>query len=92
MQNVKRNTTEERYGLKIMSFFKKVWSKIKDIWSKVCGFFKGVWQKVTGWIKEKTKDVKWKEVWDKCTTGILIFLMASPLLILGYIFLWFMLK
>lgn len=42
--------------------------------------------------KEKTKDVKWKEVWDKCTTGLLIFLMASPLLILGYILLWFVLK
>lgn len=30
-----------------------------------------------------------KEIWDKITTGILIFLMASPVLILVYIFLWF---
>ena len=60
--------------------------------TKITGFFKNTWNKVTSWFKEKTKNVKWKEVWDKCTTGILIFLMASPLLILGYIFLWFMLK
>lgn len=31
-------------------------------------------------------------VFDKITTGILIFLMASPILILGYIFLWFILN
>jgi hypothetical protein len=29
---------------------------------------------------------------DKITTGILIFLMASPILILGYIFAWFLTK
>ncbi len=29
---------------------------------------------------------------DKITTGILIFLMSSPILILGYIFLWFILN
>lgn len=38
------------------------------------------------------KKKKWKAVWDKVTTGILIFLMASPFLILGYIFYWFMTK
>ena len=59
---------------------------------KITDFFKNTWNKVTSWFKEKTKDVKWKEVWDKVTTGILIFLMASPILILGYIFLWFALK
>ncbi len=31
-------------------------------------------------------------VFDKITTGILIFLMASPILILGYIFVWFVLN
>ncbi len=31
-------------------------------------------------------------VFDKITTGILILLMASPVLILGYIFLWFVLN
>lgn len=50
---------------------------------------KDLWGKITGWIKEKTKNVNWKVVWDKITTGILIFLMASPILILAYIFLWF---
>jgi len=35
------------------------------------------------------KKRKRKAIWDKITTGILILLMASPLLILAYIFLWF---
>ena len=39
---------------------------------------------------EKKKKIN--AVWDKITTGILIFLMASPFLILGYIFMWFMNK
>ena len=33
-----------------------------------------------------------KEIWDKVTTGILIFLMASPILIVSYILLWFFLR
>ena len=33
-----------------------------------------------------------KEIWDKVTTGILIFLMASPILIVTYILLWFFLR
>ena len=33
-----------------------------------------------------------REIYDKITTGILILLMASPLLILLYIFLWFVLR
>lgn len=36
------------------------------------------------------KKKKWAAVWDKITTAILIFLMTSPLLILGYIFYWFL--
>ena len=51
-----------------------------------------IFTKIASAFKEKTKNVKWKEVWDKVTTGILILLFASPLLILGYIFLWFILK
>lgn len=51
-----------------------------------------IWGKVVNFWNEKTKNVKWKEVWDKVTTGILIFLMASPLLILGYILLWFIMR
>ena len=38
------------------------------------------------------RNKKWKNFWDKVTTGILIFLMASPFLILGYIFMWFITK
>ena len=41
---------------------------------------------------KKAKRAKWLRIWDKCTTGLLIFLMASPILILAYIFLWFIFK
>ena len=37
-------------------------------------------------FKKTVKKVNWKKVWDKVTTGILILLMASPILILVYIF------
>ena len=42
--------------------------------------------------EQLAKKKKWRAIWDKVTTGILIFLMASPLLILGYIFMWFLTK
>lgn len=51
--------------------------KIKDFFAK---------------IKEWFKSNSFKNVWDKFTTGILILLMASPLLILLYLLLWFLLK
>ena len=35
------------------------------------------------------KKINWKEVWDKFTTGLLILELASPVLVLVYIFLWF---
>ena len=35
---------------------------------------------------------KRKEIFDKITTGILILLLASPIAILTYIFLWFVLR
>ena len=35
---------------------------------------------------------KWKAVWDKITTGILIFLLATPVLVLAYILIWFLSK
>ena len=38
------------------------------------------------------KKKKWRNRWDKITTGILIFLMATPVLILAYIFIWFLTK
>ena len=39
---------------------------------------------------EKAKKAKKAAIWDKITTGILIALMASPILILTYIFVWFL--
>ena len=38
------------------------------------------------------KKKKWAAIWDKVTTGLLIFLMASPIFILAYIFLWFIFR
>lgn len=42
--------------------------------------------------EQLAKKKKWAAVWDKFTTGILIFLMSSPILILAYIFLWFIFR
>lgn len=42
--------------------------------------------------EELAKKKRRAEIWDKISTGILIFLMASPILILGYIFIWFLTK
>lgn len=42
-------------------------------------------------LKEKRKKTL-ANIWDRFTTGLLIFLMASPFLILLYIFLWFVLR
>ena len=69
-----------------------VMSKIKGFFGKIGDFFAGVWNKCADFFKEKTKNVKWKIVWDKFTTGLLILLIASPVLILAYIFLWFILR
>ena len=38
---------------------------------------------------EQAKKKRIKEIWDKVTTGLFIALLASPVLILLYIFLWF---
>ena len=35
---------------------------------------------------------KIQAIWDKVTTALLILLMASPFLIVGYILLWFLSK
>ena len=81
---------------KVGNFFKNVWSKVasffKKVWGNVSGFCKNVWNKCVTFFKEKTKNVNWKEVWDKCTTGLLILIIISPLLILGWIFLWFVFR
>ena len=89
---------------KVKGFFVKVGSAIKSffvdkvaptavkVWKVSSTWVKTTWGKFVAWVKETTKDIKWKDVWDKCTTGLLILLMASPILILGYIFLWFILR
>jgi hypothetical protein len=38
------------------------------------------------------KKRKWSAFWDKITTGLLIALMATPVIILTYIFMWFILR
>ncbi|MBQ8528711.1 MAG: hypothetical protein IJ459_03140 [Clostridia bacterium] len=58
--------------------------------AKILDSVKGFFGKCVDWFKEKTKNVKWKEVWDKVTTGLLILVMASPIFILAWIFLWFL--
>ena len=65
---------------------------VKEKCAKAFGFVKDKCLKLVAWVKEKLSKVNWKVVWDKTTTGILIFLMASPILILAYIFLWFIFK
>ncbi len=76
----------------IVKVWKIVSGAVVNAYKKCIGAIKSVWGKFIAWFKEVTKDVNWKEVWDKCTTGLLIFLMASPILILGYIFLWFVFR
>ena len=83
---------ETKTGEESTNVFKKCLNTAKGLFKKCSAFVKDAWTKSVKWFKEKTKDVKWKDVWDKFTTGLLILLMCSPLLILGYIFLWFVLK
>lgn len=42
--------------------------------------------------EQLAKKKKWAAIFDKITTGILILLMASPVAILAYIFLWFIFR
>ena len=63
-----------------------------DKMEKLLDSVKNVYGKCKDWVLKKTEHVNWKEVWDKITTGILILLMASPVLILLYIFLWFVMR
>ena len=70
-----------------------------NVMNNIKGFFSGIktscvdlWKKAVALFKDKTKNVKWKEVWDKFTTGLLIVLLASPVLILAYIILWFVFR
>lgn len=58
---------------------------MKEALKKFTDKCKSLWGKVKDWAKT----VNWKEVYDKFSTGLLIFLMASPFLVLLYIILWF---
>lgn len=40
--------------------------------------------------EEQAKKRRMREIWDKVTTGLFIALLASPVAILLYIFLWFL--
>ncbi len=42
--------------------------------------------------EQLAKKKKRAEVWDKITTGLLIFLMTTPFLVIAYIFIWFIAK
>lgn len=81
---------------KVKSFFGKIGAGIKKAWSVSGGvavaFIKKYWNIFSNWLHEKTSTKKFKFFMDKVTTGLLIFLMCSPVLILGYIFLWFILN
>ena len=39
--------------------------------------------------EEQARKKRVKQIWDKVTTGLFIALLASPIAILLYIFLWF---
>ena len=41
------------------------------------------------YAEEQAKKRRTREIWDKVTTGLFIALLASPVIILLYIFLWF---
>ena len=41
---------------------------------------------------EQAEKRRKREIWDKITTGLFIALLASPILILLYIFIWFALR
>lgn len=43
-------------------------------------------------LASKLTSPKGKIVVDKITTGLLILMLCSPLLVLGYILLWFVLR
>ena len=59
--------------------------KIKELFGKVAAKCKNFFKKTLEWIKK----INWKVVYDKFTTGLLILLLTSPVLILLYIVLWF---
>ena len=92
---------------KIGSAIKTGWSKVapylKTAYDYTLGFvikyivigfrfLKAKYNAFKEWLSVKTKTAQFKVVMDKFTTGLLIALMCSPILILGYIFLWFVIN
>ncbi|MBR5241755.1 MAG: hypothetical protein IKV20_01330 [Clostridia bacterium] len=59
--------------------------KIKELFGKGAAKCKNFFKKAWAFIKKPN----WKVVYDKFTTGLLIILLCSPVLILLYIVLWF---
>jgi len=47
---------------------------------------------ITEKVSKKLTSPKGKVVVDKITTGLLILMLCSPLLVLGYILLWFVFR
>ena len=43
------------------SFFKRVWSKIKEFWDKVVNFFRSLWEKISGLFKDREKFIEKNE-------------------------------
>ncbi len=72
---------------KITNFFKKFWSKTKEI-CKACarGIKNGSRRTVEAFKDPKERAL----IWDKCTTGLLMLVFATPLIIIVYIFSWFL--
>lgn len=70
-----------------VSFFKRAIPATRD-------FFVNAYRKTVDFIKNfEWPDKKgWAHIWDNVTTGLLIFLFASPLIILAYILIWFVVK
>ena len=79
-------TTEQEKGTVFImaKFMTTVKEKLTKAWKSVVS---GVSRAV-----EYIKSWNWKMIWDHTTTGLLILFIVSPLLILAYIFLWFILK
>lgn len=73
---------------KVAAFFKAAPGKIAKFFKELPSNLVKLRKNFIPWVKS----IKWKIVWDHVTTGILILLMCSPFLILGYLVIWFLSK
>ena len=78
---------EDKEG-KVAAFFKAAPGKIAKFFKELPSNLVKLRKNFIPWVKS----IKWKVVWDHVTTGILILLMCSPFLILGYLVIWFLNK